>query len=173
MLKVYVYLDESGSIHKNSTTKYFAIGGYFTFSEDKNKITSLYKRINKKIKDTRNIPLSKEIKSYDMKDEEKIMFFNKIQDIDILHKRFCFSEYLISSAFRAVKKPFLPKNRDERQTSRGTTRNSPLLAVQLSGASTPMMDNGITRPALLLFQAAAPGRKPGIARKRIPPSRSL
>ena len=85
MLKVYVYLDESGSIHKNSITKYFAIGGYFTFSEYKNKITSLYKRINKKIKDTRNIPLSKEIKSYDMKDEEKIMFFNKIQDIDTFY----------------------------------------------------------------------------------------
>ena len=85
MLKVYVYLDESGSIHKNSTTKYFAVGGYFVFIEDKNKVTSLYRRINKKIKDTRNIPLSKEIKSYDMKDEEKIKFFNKIQDIDTFY----------------------------------------------------------------------------------------
>ena len=39
-----------------------------------------------------------------------------------------------------------------------------------------MMDNGITRltlPCKGAFQAAAPGRKPGIARKRIPPSRSL
>ena len=84
-LKVYVYLDESGSIHKNSTTKYFAVGGYFVFTEDKNKVTSLYRRINKKIKDTRSIPLSKEIKSYDMRDEEKIMFFNKIQDIDTFY----------------------------------------------------------------------------------------
>ena len=28
-MKIYVYLDESGSIHKNSNTKYFAVGGYF------------------------------------------------------------------------------------------------------------------------------------------------
>jgi len=34
-------------------------------------------------------------------------------------------------------------------------------------------DNEVTRRALLLFQAAAPGRKPGNARKRFPPSRSL
>ena len=84
-MKIYVYLDESGSIHKNSTTKYFAVGGYFVFTKDKNKVTSLYKRINKKIKENRSIPLSKEIKSYDLKDEEKIMFFNKIQDIDTFY----------------------------------------------------------------------------------------
>lgn len=81
-MKIYVYLDESGSIHKNSNTKYFAVGGYFVFQKDKNKITSLYKRINKSIKDRRNISLNKEIKSYDMTDEEKIEIFNNIQDID-------------------------------------------------------------------------------------------
>ena len=32
-MKIYVYLDESGSIHKNSKTRYFAVGGYFTFEE--------------------------------------------------------------------------------------------------------------------------------------------
>lgn len=46
VMRVYVYLDESGSIHKNSNTKYFAVGGYFVFLSDKNKITSLYKKIN-------------------------------------------------------------------------------------------------------------------------------
>lgn len=50
-MKIFVYLDESGSIHTNSPTKYFAVGGYFTFAEDKNKITSKYKKINKKMKD--------------------------------------------------------------------------------------------------------------------------
>ena len=60
-MKIYVYLDESGSIHKNSRTKYFGVGGYFAFKEDKNKITALYKKINKSIKDVRNIPLNKEI----------------------------------------------------------------------------------------------------------------
>lgn len=84
-MKIYVYLDESGSIHKNSNTKYFAVGGYFVFQKDKNKITSLYKRINKSIKDRRNISLNKEIKSYDMTDEEKIEIFNNIQDIDTFY----------------------------------------------------------------------------------------
>ena len=42
-MKIFIYLDESGSIHTNSPTKYFA--------EDKNKITSKYKKINKKMKD--------------------------------------------------------------------------------------------------------------------------
>lgn len=84
-MKIYVYLDESGSIHKNSNTKYFAVGGYFVFANDKNKVTSLYKKINKKIKIKKNIPLNKEIKSYDMTDKEKIEIFNKIQDIDTFY----------------------------------------------------------------------------------------
>lgn len=84
-MKIYVYLDESGSIHKNSHTKYFAVGGYFAFKEDKNKVTSLYKKINKTIKDTRNIPLDKEVKSYDMTEEEKVNIFNQIQDIDTFY----------------------------------------------------------------------------------------
>lgn len=84
-MKIYVYLDESGSIHKNSKTKFFAVGGYFSFKEDKNKITSLYKKINKAIKDSRNLPLDKEVKSYDMLDEEKIDIFTQIQDIDTFY----------------------------------------------------------------------------------------
>lgn len=56
-MKIYVYLDESGSIHKNSNTKYFAVGGYFSFKEDKIKITSVFKRLNKKMKDEKNIAL--------------------------------------------------------------------------------------------------------------------
>lgn len=84
-MKIYVYLDESGSIHKNSNTKYFAVGGYFAFKDDKNKVTSLYKKINKNIKDTRNIALDKEIKSYDMNNTEKKEIFNSIQDIDTFY----------------------------------------------------------------------------------------
>lgn len=84
-MKVYIYIDESGSIHKNSKTNYFAVGGYFTFFEGKNKIISIYKRCNKSIKDKRNIDLTKEIKSYDMNDTEKITIFNKIQEV----KDFC------------------------------------------------------------------------------------
>lgn len=84
-MRIFVYLDESGSIHKNSNTKYFAVGGYFVFDKDKNKITSLYKKLNKEIKDNRNIPIDKEIKSYDMSDDEKIKIFEKIQDVDTFY----------------------------------------------------------------------------------------
>lgn len=84
-MKIYVYLDESGSIHKNSSTKYFAVGGYFAFKEDKTKVTSVFKRLNKQMKDDKNIALDKEIKSYDMSDDEKIEIFNNIQDIDTFY----------------------------------------------------------------------------------------
>lgn len=81
-MKVYVYIDESGSIHKNSPTKYFAVGGYFTFEEDKYKIIAKYKKSNLKIKKNKNIELSKEIKSYNMSDQEKIDIFTKVQEIE-------------------------------------------------------------------------------------------
>ena len=84
-MKIYVYIDESGSIHKNSKTRYFAVGGYFTFFEGKNKIISLYKKCNKNIKDKRNIDLKKEIKSYDMTDDEKIEIFKRVEEV----KDFC------------------------------------------------------------------------------------
>ena len=84
-MKIYVYLDESGSIHKNSRTKYFAVGGYFIFKEDKTKVTSLFKKLNKKIKDEKDIALNQEIKSYDMSDDEKVEIFNKVQDVDTFY----------------------------------------------------------------------------------------
>ena len=84
-MKIYVYLDESGSIHKNSKTKYFAVGGYFVFQNDKNKVTSLYKKINKDIKTRKRIQINKEIKSYDMTDKDKIKIFKSIQDIDTFY----------------------------------------------------------------------------------------
>lgn len=81
-MKVYIYIDESDSIHKKIKANYFAVGGYFTLFEGKNKILSTYKRCNKNMKDKRNIELNKEIKSYDMTDAEKITIFNKIQEVN-------------------------------------------------------------------------------------------
>ena len=81
-MKIYVYLDESGSIHKNSKTKYFAVGGYFSLEQDKMKIKAKYKKENLKLKRLKKIGLDTEIKSYDMEEIEKIRIFNKIQDIN-------------------------------------------------------------------------------------------
>lgn len=84
-MKIYVYLDESGSIHQNSNTKYFAVGGYFCLEKDKLKIKAKYKQENLKLKKLKNLNLDKEIKSYDMSEDEKINILNKIQDIETFH----------------------------------------------------------------------------------------
>ena len=80
-MRLYVYLDESGSIHKNSNTKYFAVGGYFTLEKYRLKITSLYKKINKLVKKERNISIDKEIKSYDYLTKEKQLIFSSMENI--------------------------------------------------------------------------------------------
>ncbi len=84
-MNIYVYVDESGNIHKNSKVNFFAVGGYFTFKKDKNKIVSLYKSLNKEIKDQRKLPLTIELKSYDLLDDEKITIFSKIQKIETFY----------------------------------------------------------------------------------------
>ena len=51
-----------GSIHKNSKTRYFAVGGYFSYEEDKLKIKAKYKKENLKLKKEKNLNLDSEIK---------------------------------------------------------------------------------------------------------------
>lgn len=81
-MQINIFLDESGSIHKNAKTRYFAVGGYFSKNEDKNKITSLYKKTNFQVKKSRNFALDKEIKSYDYLNNEKIEIFKLVQNVD-------------------------------------------------------------------------------------------
>ena len=80
-MRLYVYLDESGSIHKNSNTKYFAVGGYIKIKKYRLKITSLYKKINKLVKDERKIKIDKEIKSYGYLTKEKQLIFSSMENI--------------------------------------------------------------------------------------------
>lgn len=81
---MYIWM-KVGSIHKNSKTRYFAVGGYFSYEEDRIKIKAKYKKENLKLKKEKNLGLDTEIKSYDMTEEEKIKIFNKIQDIETFH----------------------------------------------------------------------------------------
>ena len=74
-----------GSIHKNSKTRNFEVGGYFSYEEDRMKIKAKYKKENLKLKKEKNLDFDTEIKSYDMTEEEKIKIFNKIQDIETFH----------------------------------------------------------------------------------------
>ncbi len=80
-MKVYIYLDESGHIHKNAPTQYFAIGGYVACECDDVKIKRKYKKVNLKIKKKRNLPLEYELKGNNMEISDKIKLFNAIQDI--------------------------------------------------------------------------------------------
>lgn len=81
-MNIYVYLDESGNIHKNSKTSFFSIGGYFCLEKDKLKIKAKYKQKNLKIKKMRNIPLGFELKARDMETNDKILLLTSVQDID-------------------------------------------------------------------------------------------
>lgn len=80
-MTINVYLDESGSIHKNSKTAYFAIGGYVITNAYKQKVIAHYRKINKKIKDLNHLPLEQEIKAIQMTNDEKINFLTSVQDI--------------------------------------------------------------------------------------------
>lgn len=81
-MKIFVYLDESGSIHKNSSTKYFAVGGYFTLERDRQKIISSYREITHEYKSKRNIKFSKEIKGRDMNSALKEKILTDLQSIE-------------------------------------------------------------------------------------------
>ncbi|MBR4231084.1 MAG: DUF3800 domain-containing protein [Bacilli bacterium] len=80
-MKVFIYLDESGSIHKNSKSPFFAVGGYLVSEKDRLKIISTYKRINLLMKKNRNLLLSCEIKATDMLESEKIDIIESVQKI--------------------------------------------------------------------------------------------
>lgn len=84
LLKIYIYLDESGSIHKNSKANHFAIGGYMVYGDKyaSSKIINKYKKINKKHKKNRHMDLSKELKTRDMETVEKVEIIDKIQKIE-------------------------------------------------------------------------------------------
>ena len=87
IIKIYVYLDESGNIHENSPTHLFAIGGYFVIDQNnsKNKVIHYCKRINLKQKKARGMSPDQELKSRYMTSEEKIALFKKIQSIDYFY----------------------------------------------------------------------------------------
>lgn len=127
-MKINVYLDESGSIHKNSPTTYFVIGGYIAFgsANEVHKIISKYKKVNKKHKKSRMLPLDAELKTRNMTQAEKIEILHKIQILDnfygcaikfdknSMHKPIeksnIFFNYGVKLLFTDVILPILPKN---------------------------------------------------------------
>ncbi len=76
-----VYLDESGSIHKNSNTQFFAVGGFMVIDSDRRKIINQYKRTDKLIKDKRKLSLLYELKATGMESYEKLLHLQEAQRI--------------------------------------------------------------------------------------------
>ncbi len=127
-MKIYLYLDESGSIHRNSSANHFAIGGYMVYGDKyaSSKVINKYKKINKKHKKARNMKLADELKTRNMSIDEKIEIISKIQKIDNffgcaiifdkqhMRKRIesanIFFNYGVKILFKDVIIPLLPPN---------------------------------------------------------------
>ncbi len=78
MKKYFIFLDESGLIHKNSSDEYFIIGGFIT--EDYTKLKKLYKKATLKIKQRNNISIENELKALHMNTGDKRFCLEEIQN---------------------------------------------------------------------------------------------
>lgn len=76
MDKIFLVLDESGNLHKNSSVRYFIIGGYLT--ENTIKARSVFKKELNKYKKKYNINLKNEVKGSLVKDIDKIKILSDV-----------------------------------------------------------------------------------------------
>lgn len=77
MKELYIFLDESGNMHQNSSDRFFVIGGVVT--ENPILLHKKYKKINLQLKHLREFSMTKELKASHMKREDKIFLFDNIQ----------------------------------------------------------------------------------------------
>lgn len=79
-MKTYIVLDESGAMHLKNE-RYFVIAGFVT--RELHKVTSSHKKIEKIIKQRKNIPIAKkvELKSFYINDSQQALFLNKLYSL--------------------------------------------------------------------------------------------
>ncbi len=75
----YLFLDESGNLHKNSTDRYFVIGGVFT--NNYTDIKKSYVMINKELKEKLNMDFDMELKAAYLNMEEKMDIVIRLQEM--------------------------------------------------------------------------------------------
>ena len=77
IIKTYIVLDESGAMHMKDE-RYFVIGGYIT--NELHKVKSVHKKIERKIKEIKNIPIDKkvEFKSSRINTNQQALFLNEL-----------------------------------------------------------------------------------------------
>lgn len=76
----YLFLDESGNLHKNSPDRYFVIGGIFT--NNYTDIKKSYLEINKELKEKLNMDFDTELKAAYLNMEEKMDIVMKLQQMN-------------------------------------------------------------------------------------------
>lgn len=75
----YLFLDESGNLHKNSPDRYFVIGGVFT--NNYTDIKKSYVEINKELKERLNMDFETELKAAYLNMEEKMDIVINLQQM--------------------------------------------------------------------------------------------
>ena len=73
-----------GSIHKNSKSRYFAVGGYFSYEEDRIKIKAKYKKENLKLKKEKKL---ENISFESETNKEWLKKFSDSNQLEILNKK--------------------------------------------------------------------------------------
>lgn len=76
----YLFLDESGNLHKNSPDRFFVIGGIFTNNYDD--IKKSYVEINRELKEKLNMDFDTELKAAYLNMEEKMDIVIKLQQMN-------------------------------------------------------------------------------------------
>ncbi len=76
----YLFLDESGNLHKNSPDRFFVIGGIFT--NNYTDIKKSYVEINKELKEKLNMDFETELKGAYLNMEEKMDIVVKLAQMD-------------------------------------------------------------------------------------------
>lgn len=76
-MNLYLVLDESGNLHKNSSIRYFVIGGYLT--NNSHKVRSIFKKEINQYKKNNNLG-EEEVKGSLVNDTDKIKLLSKIYD---------------------------------------------------------------------------------------------
>lgn len=76
----YLFLDESGNLHKNSPDRYFVIGGVYT--NNYTDIKKSYVEINRELKEKLNMDFETELKAAYLNMEEKMDIVIKLQEMD-------------------------------------------------------------------------------------------
>lgn len=79
-MKTYIVLDESGAMHLKNE-RYFVIAGFIT--RELHKVTSSHKRIEKIVKQIKNIPINKkvELKSSHINSSQQALFLNELYSL--------------------------------------------------------------------------------------------